>query len=364
MATTMKDVARRAGVDVSTVSLAINNDPRIRQETRERILVIAKELGYQRNHLARGLRSGKSFTIGAVVGYSTAFWGEVLAGAQSVLAERDYHLMLDYAPDAARQEEVQIEALKAKRVDGLIIAPSDADPQSGADPPIEYYRSLFNEQIPFVFVDRFVPGLNTDYVAADNFSAARTAARHLVRLGHRRIAYLYAPHRMSTSQRERLEGYESVMREMGLRSLPWEVARPRPLPRQEGLEAMRELLADKAGEGVTAVLASSDSFAMGALRALHDANRAVPGDIALMGFDGAEAGEYLEPPLTTMTLPMRAIGEQAARLLLARIEGDTSPFRHILLPAALTVRASCGGAAASPAGKGAVAGLRQPGTPA
>jgi DNA-binding LacI/PurR family transcriptional regulator len=123
MATTMKDVARQAGVDVSTVSLAINNDPRIRRETRERILAIASDLGYRKNHLARGLRSGKSFTIGAVVGYtSSAFWSEVLAGAQSVLAERDYHLLLDYAPSELRQEETQIEALKQKRVDGFLIA--------------------------------------------------------------------------------------------------------------------------------------------------------------------------------------------------------------------------------------------------
>ena len=345
----MKDVARRAGVDVSTVSLAINNDPRIRQETRERILVIARELGYQRNHLARGLRSGKSFTVGAVVGYQTAFWGEVLAGAQSVLAQHEYHLMLDYAPDATRQEEVQIEALKAKRVDGLIIAPSDVDPQAGINPHIDYYRALFNEQIPFVFVDRFVPGLNTDYVAADNFSAARQATRHLVRLGHRKIAYFYSPHRMSTSQRERLDGYQSVMRESGFTPIPWEAARAREHRRQEGLEAMRDLLQDKLGRSVTAVLASSDSMAMGALRALHDAGREVPDDMALMGFDGAEAGEYLEPPLTTMTLPMRAIGEQAAGLLLDRINGDKStPYRHILLPAELVVRASCGGLKLAP----------------
>ena len=181
-------------------------------------------------------------------------------------------------------------------------------------------------------------------MAADNFSAARAATRHLaVRLGHRKIAYLYAPHRLGTSQRERLEGYESVMRELGLKPLPWEAVYPREHRRQEGREATRDLLVDKQGEGVTAILASSDSMAMGALRALHDAGRQVPDDVALMGFDGAEAGDYLEPPLTTMTLPMRAIGEQAARLLLARIEGDkTTPPRHILLPAELVVRASCG----------------------
>lgn len=340
----MKDVARRAGVDVSTVSLAINNDPRIREQTRDRILIIAKELGYQRNHLARGLRSGKSWTIGAVVGYSSSFWGKMLAGAQSVLAEREYHLLLDYAPDATRQEEVQIEALKAKRVDGLIIAPSDNDP------PIEYYRALEREHIPFVFVDRFVPGLDTDYVAADNFSAARTAARHLVcQLGHQRVAYLYAPQRMNTSQRERLDGYGSVMREMGLAPLPWEVTLTREHRRQEGREAMQDLLADRAGANVTAVLASSDAMAMGVLRALHDAGRRVPGDVALMGFDGVEAGEYLEPPLSTMAMPMRVIGEQAARLLLSRIEGDiTTPPRHVVLPAQLTVRASCGASRPAP----------------
>src|SRR5262245_30116071 len=159
MATTMKDVARRAGVDVSTVSLAINNDPRIRTETRERILLIAQELGYQKNHLARGLRSGKSFTVGAVVGYATAFWGEVLAGAQSVLAEREYHLLLDYAPDSGRREETQIQALKAKRVDGLLVAPSDSDSLDDSQRLLPFYRNLQEQGTPMVFLDRFVPGL-------------------------------------------------------------------------------------------------------------------------------------------------------------------------------------------------------------
>ncbi|MBC7806843.1 MAG: LacI family DNA-binding transcriptional regulator [Akkermansiaceae bacterium] len=346
MATTMKDVARQAGVDVSTVSLAINNDPRIRRETRERILSIASDLGYRKNHLARGLRSGKSFTIGAVVGYtSSAFWSEVLAGAQSVLAEHDYHLLLDYAPSELRQEETQIEALKQKRVDGFLIAPSDDDPESPDNKSaVEHYRALEEEKIPFVFVDRFVPGLDADYVAADNFSAARTATRHLLRLGHKRVAYVYAPHRMNTAQRERLQGYQSVMKEARLEPIPWEALRPRNERSLEGLEAGRELLADKAGKGVTAILAATDSTAMGVLRALHDAEKKVPEEIALMGFGGASTAEYMHPPLSTVTLPMRALGEHAARILLDRIEGADGPPRHVLLPTQLTIRASCGAA--------------------
>ena len=342
MATTMKDVARRAGVDVSTVSLAINNDPRIRRETRERILAVAQELGYRKNHLARGLRSGKSFTIGAVVGYSSGFWDEVLAGAQSVLAEREYHLLLDYAPSEARREDTQIEALKAKRVDGFLIAPSDSDPAAGAEQSTPYYRALQEEGMPFVFVDRFVPGLEADYVAADNFAGSRSATRHLLRLGHKRIAYVFSPHRMSTVHRERLEGYQSVLREAGLEPVLWEAVRARSERSQEGMEATRELLADKAGEGVTAILAATDSTAMGALRALFDAGCPVPQKMAVIGFGGTSFSEYLQPPLTTVTLPMRALGEQAARILLERIEGSTAPPRHVVLGTQLTVRASCG----------------------
>jgi len=342
MATTMKDVARRAGVDVSTVSLAINNDPRIRTETRERILLIAQELGYQKNNLARGLRSGKSFTVGAVVGYATAFWGEVLAGAQSVLAEREYHLLLDYAPDSGRREETQIEALKGKRVDGLLVAPSDSDSLDGSQRLLPFYRNLREEGLPFVFLDRFVPGLEADIVAADNVSAAREATQHLIAQGHRRIAYLYAPHRMNTSQRERLDGYQNALRAAGLTPLPWEAVRPHPERSEEGMEATRELLRSPAGEGVTAILAATDSTAMGALRALHDAKRAVPDEIALISFGGTFTADFLNPPLTTMTLPMRELGRRAARLLLSRIEGDTSPYKHLILPTELVVRGSSG----------------------
>jgi LacI family transcriptional regulator len=349
MATTMKDVARRAGVDVSTVSLAINNDPRIRVETRERILFIAQELGYRKNHLARGLRSGKSFTIGAVVGHATAFWSEVLAGAQCLLADRDYHLLLDYAPDDRRREETQIDALKAKRVDGLLIAPADhhadyAEAANGLAPhdPLAPYHDLRGEGIPFVFVDRWAPGLESDAVAADNAAAARDAVRYLLELGHQKIAYLYAPHRMNTGQRERLNGYASALKAAGIAPLPWAAPHPRPERSEEAREATRALLDSAEGRSVTAIIAATDSTAMGALRALHDAGRHIPEEISVLGIGGTFTAAYLQPPLTTMTLPMRDLGREAARLLLSRLEGDTSAYRHLLLPTELVVRGSCG----------------------
>ncbi|MBC8101447.1 MAG: substrate-binding domain-containing protein, partial [Cytophagales bacterium] len=123
---------------------------------------------------------------------------------------------------------------------------------------------------------------------------------------------------------------------------PWEAIRPRAERSEEGMEATRELLADREGREITAVLTATDSTAMGALRALYDAGVKVPEQMAIVSFGGAFTAEYMQPPLTTITLPMRAIGEQAARLLLDRIDGDTSPHRNILLPTELTVRVSCG----------------------
>jgi LacI family transcriptional regulator len=139
-----------------------------------------------------------------------------------------------------------------------------------------------------------------------------------------------------------LEGYSGVMRAASLSPLPWEAIRPRPERSQEGVEATRELLASPEGEGVTAILTATDSMAMGALRALYDVGVKVPERMAIASFGGASIAEYMQPPLTTMTLPMRLIGEQAARLLLSRIDGDSSPYQNILLPTELTVRASCG----------------------
>ena len=147
---------------------------------------------------------------------------------------------------------------------------------------------------------------------------------------------------MNTAQHERLQGYQSVMKEARLEPIPWESLVPRPERAIEGLEATRELLTDKAGKGVSAILAATDSTAMGVLRALHDAGRRIPEDMALMGFGGASTAEYMHPPLSTVTLPMRTLGEQAARTLLDRIEGADGPARHVLLPTELTVRASCG----------------------
>jgi LacI family transcriptional regulator len=247
---------------------------------------------------------------------------------------------LDYAPDSERREEVQIASLTAKRVDGLLIAPSDSDSLEEREKVLPLYQDLREKHIPFVFVDRFVPGIEADIVSADNVTAAYQATQHLILKGHRRIVYIYAPHRMNTAQRERLDGYQAALKEAGLPFLPFET-KQRIERSHEGLFAARELLSSEMGDGVTAILAATDNTAMGVLRTLHDLGRRVPEEIAIISFGGTFTADFLQPPLTTMTLPMRELGRQAANQLLERIVGDTSPFEHRILPTELVVRSSC-----------------------
>lgn len=342
---TMKDVARSAGVDVSTVSLALGGDPRIKPETRDKIVRVAHELGYRKNHLARGLRSGKSLTVGAVVGHATAFWGEVLAGAQGVFAERDYHLLLDYAPfGTQRSEAQQINALLSKGVDGFLIAPPDGDASRDADEERRaVYAELAGRRTPFVFVDRYVKGVPADRVSADNYGAAQTAARHLMGLGHKRIAYVFAPHRMNTAHDDRLAGYMDALHTASNKPNLWPAQRARSERSEEGWETTKQKWQNNESDGITAILSATDSTAMGVLRALREAGQNVPRDVAVVSFGGTFTAEYLFPALTTMTLPMRSVGADAAALLLERMGGSDGLVQDLVLPCALVVRESCGG---------------------
>ena len=346
MPPTMKDVARAAGVDVSTVSLALGHDPRIRTTTRERIVRAAHDLGYRKNHLARGLRSGKSLTIGAVVGHATAFWGELLAGAQGVFCQHNYHLLLDYAPSGgARSEAEQINALWSKGVDGFLIAPPDGEAaRDSRDSRRALYDELTGRNTPFVFVDRYVRGINADTVTADNYGAAQTAAQHLIDLGHTRIGFVFSPSRTNTAHDDRLAGYHDALCAADLRPILWPAQTTRPERSEEGWETTRGKWRNENGDSVTALLAATDSTAMGVLRALREAGKSVPHDVAVVSFGGTFTAEYLFPALTTLTLPMRSVGAEAASRLLNRLSGDdTAPLQSVVLPCELVVRQSCGG---------------------
>ena len=209
----MKTIARRVGVSKTTVHRALSNVGGINHETRERILKVAAELDYTPNNLARGLRSHKSATIGFVVtGLTNSFYSSILEGVESVSTHAGYSILVAGTAGKPSAEVQHLNVLREQRVDGMIIAPAHSKANVG------YYDKLLKTGIPFVFMDRFIPEVDADYVVTDNFAGGYMAAKHLIGLGKRRIGFgtTPGPEMMAASSSERLRGAETALEEAGL----------------------------------------------------------------------------------------------------------------------------------------------------
>ncbi|HZT43973.1 MAG TPA: LacI family DNA-binding transcriptional regulator [Chthonomonadaceae bacterium] len=338
---TIKDVAKLAGVDASTVSLALNANPRISAATRLRVEEAARQLNYQKNYLARGLRARQSATIGVVIsGWSSAFWGEIMTGIENTVRSRDYHMMVTFSGGDVQAEHKHIEALLGKQVDGLIIAPVPQPPHARA------YQMLQARPVPFVFIDRYVPEVPADLVCTDNVEAGRRVAEHLWTLGHRQAVYCHNASERATSTEERFEGILQVfaperVTRVGLtsedRAHLWDQF-------YAGMQAVVPFSSD-----VTAVIAGNDMIGVATLRALQDCGLRIPDDVSVTGFDDLDIARMTNPPLTTVAQAKEEIGATATRLLLDRIasRGTDAPCQ-VRLSASLIVRRSTGAAAQAP----------------
>ena len=335
---TIKDVAKLAGVDASTVSLALNANPRISAATRLRVEEAARQLTYQKTDRARGLRARKSATIGVVIsGWSSAFWGEIMTGIENTVRRQGYHMMVTFSGGDVWAEHAHIEALLGRQVDGMIIAPVPQPPQARA------YQLLQARQVPFVFVDRYVPEVPADLICTDNVEAGRRVAEHLWTLGHRRAVYCHNASELATSTEERFEGIlqvfaaEQVTR-VGLHSEDrahlWDQF-------YAGMQATVPFPAE-----VTAAITSNDVIGVAALRALQERGLRIPDDISVTGFDDLDIARMMNPPLTTVAQAKEEIGAAATQLLLDRIANpDREAPRQVRLSASLIVRGSTGAAA-------------------
>lgn len=337
----MKTIAERVGVSKTTVHRALSNVGRISEETREKILRVARELDYRPNNLARGLRSQKSATIGVVaVGLTNSFYSTILEGIESVAAQSGYSILLACSGGRPSRELMNLNVLREKRVDGVIVAP--AHPKEN----FNHFQRLQNSGVPFVFIDRFMPGIEADYVMTDNFTGGYLAGEHLVSLGRKRITFGCVPQNEmnSTSVKERLAGLKAAVEENGL-EFAGMVGRGMPnITPQEAFAAASVESFIRAGNTLDAVLCTNDSTAIGIITGLKNMGMSVPDDVAVVGFDDLDIAPFVRPALTTVRQPTRKIGEEAVRLLLDRMtdpQRDMHP-RHMLLPPELVIRESCG----------------------
>jgi LacI family transcriptional regulator len=331
-APTVKDVAQLAGVSTATVSRVLSNAGGVRRELVRRVHSAARKLGYQPNPAARNLRVRSTRTLGMVFpDIENPFYARVIAGAEEVLQNAGYSLLLaNYGEDPER-EHTQLTTLRAERVAGILFAAS-------RNPSVDYQYSL-DAGIALVAVSRIPDGLNVDLVTVSNQEGARQAVEHLLRLGHRRIGFIDGPVSLSTT-RERKAGYEQAIRNAGL-PVAQELTVCADFSHYTGgYEAVSNLL--NAPKKPSAILVLSNNMALGALQALQERGIDVPTEMAVVGFGDTPSAALLRSPLTVVAQPAREIGTTSARLLLERLQDPNRPRRSIVLDTQLIVRESCG----------------------
>ncbi len=329
---TIKHVAERAGVSTATVSRVLAGGDGVSGELGERVREAMRSLDYRPNRIARNLRVRTTRTIGVVIpNIENPFFTSVVRGIESVLQAADHTLLLGNADEDPGQEQRYLETLRDEGVAGIIFVP--------VAEAVETYRRHLDAGIPFVALDRSPDGLGVDLVTVANASGARAAVRHLIDLGHRRVALIGGPAHYSTAN-ERQAGYDEALASVGLPRAPG-LVRHGDFRETGGYEGMISLL--DAAEPPTAVLVANNLMVLGAIRAIHERGLRIPTDIAVIGFDEMPWAMSLQPPLTTVAQPTYELGATAARMLLARLREPNRPTRHIMLETRLVVRASCGG---------------------
>lgn len=330
---TIKDIARSLCISVSTVSRALTDDKNIRRETREAVLREAERLGYRRNPVAMNLKMGRTNTIGVIVPeMHTPYASQVVAGIQSVLYKNNQKVMIAESDENPDRERESLQMMEEFMVDGLIVSLCSYKHN------IETYRRLANEGVAIVFYDRIPHGMDDmPQVMVDDNNDSYFMAEHLIRLGRRRIAYLYGPDDVYNAV-ERGRGYREAVEK-------FQIYDPRLIVKTgmtfaDGAAAVDSLV--RQGIEFDAVYAFTDTLAIGAMNRLREKGRSIPEDVAVAGFSGTELSTIVFPQLTTVEPPLTEMGQRAAELVLEKVRNPEAENRKIVLRTEMKCRASTG----------------------
>jgi len=327
---TVKEVATKAKVSITTVSHVINETRFVDPNTKQRVLSAMDSLGYQPNFIARSLRSGITKTIGLIVpDIANLFFAEIGRKIEDYGYQQGYSVILGNSDNDPEKQEHYIHTLMAKRVDGVIFISSGGNDRG--------MLQFSHNHIPIVVMDRNISLDLADVVMLDNETGGYLATSHLIQLGHQKIGCITVPKNFSSSV-DRLAGYKRAMQEAGLR-VKKELIVNGDFLYSGGETAMSGLLllADRP----TAVFCSNDMMAIGAMSAIRKAGYSIPEDISLVGFDNIELAAAMSPALTTFAQPVDEIARVAVTTLIDRIRGEMNePNQQIILQGELIVRAS------------------------
>jgi LacI family transcriptional regulator len=330
---TMRDVARLAGVSVATVSAVINGTAKVSPRLTRKVQQAMQGLDYHPDQVARSLKMGKTHVVGMIIpDVTNMFFPEVMLGVEDAAREAQYSVILCNSNEDPEQEQRHLNTLFARRVDGVLLASPD---------PASASARLSRRNFPLVYIDRVPPGCGFYAVSTDNVEAAYAAVRHLIVLGHERIAMVCGPLHLSPFI-DRLEGFRRAMQEAHL-PVREEYLRQGGLQIEGGYRSALELL--RLPEPPTAIFSSNNKIGLGILRAIFELGVPCPGRISVVGFDDFAGAEYFNPPLTAVAQPMYELGQSAMHLLLEQMQetpgqGAVRENKVVLLRAELRVRGS------------------------
>jgi LacI family transcriptional regulator len=329
---TVRDVALQAGVSQATAARALGGYGYVSETARRRILTAARALGYLPNNAARTLASGTSNIIGLVAGdIENSFFATAARGLADVVEEFGYTLIIANSDEDVARERRAVDSLRANKVDGLVVAPADS--RDGT-----HLADAVSAGTPIVLLDRTVRGLAVDSAVSDGLAGTTAAMRHLLAQGHRRIGMVTnCAHVQLTSMAMRHRGWADTLRSAGIKPDDSLLA-VASSPMEDGYRATLELLTGP--KPPTAVIAANNFMTIGALRAVRELDIVLRRDLSLVAFDDFELLSLYEPPITAVAQPVRQLGREAGKLLLARMHGASANPRRLRLPTELIVRDS------------------------
>jgi LacI family transcriptional regulator len=336
---TIRDVARKAGVSVATVSHVINGSRHVSEETRNKVLNAVTSLQYRRDGIARSLRRSRSDTLGVMISDITnPFFSDIVRGIENTIHIEmpNHNVILCNTEENEERELRYLEVLQEKRVEGIIAAPVGGNAHA--------FNSLVSSGVPVVFVDRALQGVGVDSVGSNNREASRQLIKHLLDHGHKRIALMRALLNANTIN-DRVLGYQDALRDAGIELDPTLILQAHS-SMEGGQQIGQRMLAMEPRPD--AVFGTNNFMTLGSMQAIVEAGLQCPEDIAVVGFDDFPWATSFRPRLTAISQPSYEIGCRAAQLLLERIEKKrTGAEVHLSLDCSVMIRDSCGAHQAS-----------------
>lgn len=323
--TSIKDVAKAAGVSTATVSRVLANNAPIKPETRDRVLKAVADLNYRPNLIARSLRAQKSAKIGLVVSdIRNPFFTAIGRAVEDAAYEQGYSVLMCNTDENPEKEELYLNLLYDENVAGVIFSPTHQ---------FNINSQTYNQKMPFVIIDRSVDSSDVDMVLLDNVAAAYELTEHLINNGYKKLAGLFGD--ASTTGQERSRGFHKAIKDHHLTPVAAHFIAPRI---QQGYETSMALLNQP--ERPDAIFTSNSMLTAGVYQAARDSKLKVPSDVAVVGFDETTWGALVDPPITVIAQPTEEIGRTATELLFQRIQEPSRSPKTVILKGSLIARGS------------------------